>query len=288
MSDRILDIDHLMVSVTDSQAAGDAFERLGFTLTPRSILPGMSNRLICFQPPAPDRCNFIEFLALDDADQAPQIMSDVLLPPERPVSMVTVSNDVQACAETLRARGLDVPDPLRFKRDWHLPNGEVISPEFIVLIPTFGQAPLYWNVAQYLNPELYRRPEFTKHPNTATGFAGVLAIAGDPHAVAEHFGRMWEATIIEEEGGAVRIGLDNVFLRLLPATAAADIYPGTPVDLGSAAARMIGFAITVADRAVLRALLDAVSVASNPAEAGGLWVGPDAARGCVVHFLPAD
>src|SRR5690349_9006272 len=105
----IMDVDHLMISVADSQSAGAYFERLGFTLTPRSALPGMSNRLICFRPRSDDCCNFIELLALDQAEKAPAVMRQILAKAGQPVSMVMASRDIHATVASLGARRFDAP-----------------------------------------------------------------------------------------------------------------------------------------------------------------------------------
>lgn len=40
--------DHLMVMVADEAMAAQEFSKAGFAVTPRSELPGMANRLVCF------------------------------------------------------------------------------------------------------------------------------------------------------------------------------------------------------------------------------------------------
>lgn len=285
MTGRILDIDHLMVSVADTEKTAETMTRLGFTVTPRSGLPGMSNRLVCFEPPSPDRCNFVEFLSLEDPSAAPQIMSDILLPPERPASMVMVAGDVTACAADLREKGLEVADPWPLKRDWVLPGGEVISPQFVVVIPTVGQAPVYWNVVEYVTPEHYRRPEFVGHPNGASRLAGVIAVAADPAAVADHYARYWGAGVETEDDGGVRVSLDHVALTILSPEAAGGRYPGVDAAPGASAARLIGYVVEVADVAKLDSLLDGNGIAHTADGSGGSWVAPQVAHGCVLHFV---
>lgn len=286
MTGRILDIDHLMVSVADTERTGETFARMGFTMTPKSGLPGMSNRLICFAPPADDRCNFIEFLSLEDPALAPKIMSDILLPAERPVSMVMVSGDVATCARDLAAKGLEVAAPWALKRDWTLPSGEVISPQFVVAIPTIGQAPVYWNVVEYVTPEHYRRREFLGHRNSARRFAAVLAVAADPASVADHYRHYWNARIADDGEGGCRIALDNVWLSVMTPAAAAARYPEAALPAESAAARLTGFVVEVADMATLRDCLEAGGFMRHEDGQGGLWVSPAEAHGAVVHFVP--
>jgi len=203
MKSGVLDIDHLMVCVHDSQKAGDAFEKLGFTVTPRSELPGLSNRLICFESANKAHNNFIELMAWEDRTEAPALMNDILTETEQPVSMVMASGDARATGEALAERGFEPYPTLDLQRDWALPNGEVITPKFVVSVPKAGKSPLYWNVCEYKNPELYQRPEFLGHANEAIRLAGVLAIASDPQEIAAHYVSAWDASDEEKAGGLV-------------------------------------------------------------------------------------
>ena len=286
MSERILDIDHLMVSVRDSQVAGETFERMGFTLTPRSGLPGMSNRLICFDPPSTDRCNFIEFLGIDDRALAPPMMYDILGDTERPVSMVMVAGDARAVDADLTAKGFEPFPVMELKRDWTLPSGEVISPEFIVSIPKPGRSPLFWNAVQYVTPQHYRRPEFTKHPNPAVGFSAVLAIAPDPATVGRHYETAWDAKTTTDANGSVDVMPGHVPLRILTPDFAADRFDGVAERLAVSAndAAYLGFVVRVTDMATLRRHLDDAGVTPRDLPSGRIWIGPEAAHGCVVVF----
>lgn len=286
MTGRVMDLDHLMVSAKNVEDIAETYGRMGFTLTPRSGLPGMSNRLVCFAPPSADRCNFVEFLSLEDPAQAPQIMSDILLPPDRPVSMVMVSDDTAACAQTLESKGLQVSEPWHLKRDWSLPDGEVISPEFIVAIPTVGQAPVYWNVCQYITPEHYRRPEFLVHRNTVTRFSGALAVAADPAAAADHYVRFWDADVSAAPEGGVRIALDNMWLSIATPDQVAARYANAGLTETGPDARLFGFAAEAADMERLSETLEAGGFDARPDDHRGLWLPPDQTHGCLIHFVP--
>jgi hypothetical protein len=286
MKNGVLDIDHMMISVKNSQRAGETFERLGFTLTPRSALPGMSNRLICFPPTEPDRCNFVELLGFDDRAAAPAFMHDLLGDREGPVSMVMASRDARAAEQELRANGFD-PYPARaFKRDWTLPSGEVISPEFVVCLLKPGESPLYWNIAQYVGdtPRHYHRPDFTTHPNTACAFTAVLAVADDPAAIARHYEQVWDGRVLQLPQGVVGVTLNRVTLRLMTPAQAAALYPGAPLPARKGGAAYLGAAIGFERLDVARAHVERAGVAHKPLAEGGLWLPPEVAHGCVVAY----
>lgn len=203
MSGRILAIDHLMINVTSSQDAGSVFELLGFIATPKSGMPGLSNRLICFADTPHDRgvCNYIELMALEDAATAPPLMPDLLKTPG-PVSTVLSVDNAHAVATQLTEDGLDIGPVLDLQRDWELPDGSVITPAFAVAIPALGQAPIYWNYCLHKTAEHYVRPEFTSHPNTVSHFDGVSALVKDRDAAVDHYTRYWQA---RRDGDVLRL-----------------------------------------------------------------------------------
>jgi Glyoxalase-like domain len=243
MTTGIADIDHLMISVKDSEAAGALFERMGFTATPHSLMPGLSNRLICFPSQQRGACNFVELMTLEDVDTAPALMPLILLPPGRPVSMVMVAPDIDKTHDALRGQGLNMPPPLHLERDWALPGGEVITPRFAVLIPDPGQSPFYWNVCQHKTPEHYVRPDFVHHENGAKALTAVIAVADKPGPLADHYRERWGAEVIGN--GPVRVRLGAVELRVYGRAALEEAFPRiAPVANGD---RLVGFAVSCSD-----------------------------------------
>ncbi|EKF21000.1 VOC family protein [Nitratireductor pacificus] len=277
MSDTgILDIDHLMVSVADSQTAGELFEAMGFTVTPRSILPGLSNRLICFGQLHPGSCNFIELMALDDADKAIPMMPSILLPPGRPVSMVMNTADAEKTHAALQARDYKTSDPVHLSREWVLPSGEVLRPAFVVIIPGLGQSPFYWNLCQYKTMQHYLRPEFTTHPNGAANLTAVIAVASDPEQVAAHYEPLWGARRTGAAPVTIRAG--SVDLRIYSPDELAATFPGVSHEGGD---RLFGFAVSHADPEELAAELRRNGFDPHRA-GGGAYLTPDQAGGILM------
>jgi len=191
----ITDIDHLMLAVEDSAEAGEIFARLGFTITPRGQLPGMSNRLICFANEQADRPNFVELMSLDDPAQAPPSMAKALKIPNRPVLLVAASTDVNETRERLANSGLEISPVIDGERDWTLGNGEVIDLSFSITLPSVGQAPFYWIACQHKTPQHYLRPDFTRHDNGGMALSKIIAVAENPPASAGHYEKYWSATV---------------------------------------------------------------------------------------------
>ena len=280
MTDRIDDIDHLMVSVRDSAVAGETFERLGFYATPRSILPGMSNRLVCFPSPYEGRCNFIELMALDDAAAAPDIMQSILRPEEGPVSMVMTVEDVPAVDARLRRLGVGIAATMDFQRDWTLPSGEVVSPAFGVIIPEFGQFPMYWNVCQHKTPELYQSDLFVSHPNGAQRLTSILGYAPSPADVAAAYTAAWGSRVERDGAGVVHVVTGDVDLLLYDDKGLAQAFPDFP---SPSAPALLGATIKVADP---DAQADRMRAAGFQvlACAAGCYPEPASTHGCLTVF----
>ena len=282
MTDKILAIDHLMVHVPDSQQAGAVFEKLGFVVTPKSVMPGLSNRLICFgdTPDGRGVCNYIELMALEDAATAPPPMPQ-LLDAYGPVSTVMAVDDARAVTGRLTGDGMRIGPVLDLQRDWALPGGEVITPAFSVAIPEIGQAPIYWNYCQHKTAQHYVRPEFVEHPNGALAFDEVCAVADDPDAAAAHYAAHWQARrdgnrLLLPEGPALLLLHKDELGAVLPEGLAAGDASGIKA-----------LHVLVDDIAKAKSVVEAGGIATVPA-GGGFGVRAADAAGCAIVFEEID
>ena len=198
-------IDHLMIQVPDSEAAGEAFAALGFAVTPRSLLPGLSNRLVCFPAEDARAAAFLELISVDDPRAAPEAVQDLLGPDPGPAAVVLATDDAAALAGWLAGRP-GIAEPRDFAREWCL-GGEALALRFAVLIAGRESAPLRWCAIQHRTPEHYRRPEFLRHAIGPCRLAALLVASEDPGGTATELAGLW--------GGAVRYdGPDMSELRI--------------------------------------------------------------------------
>jgi hypothetical protein len=278
MSNRILAIDHLMIHVADSQNAGAIFERLGFIATPKSGMPGLSNRLICFGGTPHDRgvCNYIELMALEDPSTAPPLMPE-LLKNLGPVSTVLAVEDAHAAANRLVEEGLTIGPVLDLQRDWELPDGDVITPAFAVAIPALSQAPIYWNYCMHKTAHHYVRPEFTSHPNGVESFDEVCAVVVDHAAAVAHYTKHWQARL---DGPVLRLP-EGPALRLFTEDSIRDSELGELVDPGQPGVKALR--MRTSDIAAARNLINAQGVATTSVKDGFAINAKDAA-GCALVF----
>jgi glyoxalase-like protein len=279
----ITGIDHLMLAVKDGAAAAAHFARMGFTITPRGQLPGMSNRLLCFANAGENVPNFVELMSLDDPAKAPPSMAQALQGAERPVLIVAASADAKATRERLTGKGVATSEVIDGQRDWTLDDGSVIDLAFSIVLPAGGQAPFYWIACQHRTPQHYLRADFTTHANGATELSKIIALAQDPAAAARHYGDMWAGAIDDTtpQGGPVIIKRGRVALHIHSPESLAATYPGvTPQQDND---HIVGFGVVVASPEDMHHNLTANGF--EPKIAGeNVVLDPSQAHGCLVVF----
>ncbi len=276
MSDRILDIDHLMIHVPDAGKAGEAFASLGFTVTPLSAMPGLANRLVCFRDTNAQAglCNYIELMGLTDANTAPPPMPELLGSGFGPVSTVMSVDDAEAVRERLMAEGIRLGPVLNLERDWQLPSGEVITPAFAVAIPELGQAPFYWNYCKHKTPQHYVRKDLTHHANGIQRLNAVVTVHDAPMQAAQHYTRHWNTTAT---------GKDPVSVKM--ATVALEIYTPAAFErtfgLQRKESGLIGIRLGATDIAVAREAMSRNGIDVIDIE-GGFLIRPEQAAGTLL------
>ena len=279
----ITGIDHLMLAVKDGAAAGSIFAGMGFTITPRGQLPGMSNHLLCFANTNENVPNFVELMSLDDPAKAPPSMAQALQGPQRPVLMVAASADAKATRNRLTGKGVGVSEVIDGQRDWTLGDGTVIDLAFSIVLPAGGQAPFYWIACQHKTPQHYLRSDFTTHANGATELSKIIALARDPAAAAQHYVSMWAAGIDDTSavGGPVIVKRGRVALHIHSPESFASTFPGvTPQQDND---NIVGFAVAVANPEKIHHNL--TTNGFEPRIAGeNVVLDPSQACGCLVVF----
>lgn len=283
--------DHAVLLFASMDEAEALPRRLGFTTTPRAVHPfGTGNVLVQFDD------HNLEYLAVVDparVDAEPEdrwsfarFNRDFLARNGPGFSMVVFkSRDREREAERFRDAGF-LAHPFGFARAAKAPDGTDAEVSFELL---FAEAPLLSDAGLFAcrhlhAPELFYKPQYQSHPNTATGVSAVLMAALEPAAVAE---TLAIATGGAHRGGrfgeAVAFGPDS--FEILGPDMIREAY-GVPVHVPASGLRHVGFRIAVADPSALRACLSRNDVAFE--ESGAVTVvGPAAGGGTVYVFEPA-
>lgn len=280
----VTDIDHLLTYVASLDAAGRAYERLGFTLTPVSDIAsmGIANRLALMRPRNPHGASFIELMAVTDAARLPPLMQALLKGAEGIKSMVLLAPDAQAAHTSLVARGYPFAPPVHVKREWILSPTESVWPEFDVLLPI--PAPLAFNACQYRNVELYRHRDWIDHPNTAQFVRAAYAVASDVVATVAYYEQLFEAKARREADGSISVTPGQTDLRIYSPQTFATTFDEAPPRLSSPAC-YVGYEVEVLDLASCRGVLDRNGVAHR--DAGTRTIVAPRAAGNLIVFAEA-
>lgn len=283
MSHGLLEIDHLLTAA-DPEAGRIKYERLGFTLTPISVIDslGVGNRLILFHTFTPGAANFIELMGVMDAARvAGTSMGKLLSGPPGVRSMVLSGPDAQRTYESLAGAGFPFEAPLDIQREWRLPDGEILHPSFRVMLPI--AAPLQFNFCQYRTLHYYLRPAWLEHENGALHLTRVFAHSTQPATIASYYERAF-ATRARLTNALHELGPGQCLLSVGDRTALSAVLPDRWLSPNDQPASYVGFEVQVRSLAVLQALLTERRV--DFVEHGqGLVVAPQEACGNVLRFV---
>jgi len=184
------DIDHVVIMTHDLEAARAAWERLGFTTTPRAVHPfGTANSLIQMQG------NFVELLEIDDPARIPAPTATAFSFAEHNRAflaahgegasmLVLTSDDRDADRALWAAQGLRGYDPVDFERQAKLPDGSSARVAFsLAFTGDPGLEGLGFFVCQQHTPETFWKPDYQRHRNGAARISGLTLTAATPGAV---------------------------------------------------------------------------------------------------------
>ena len=246
-------IDHLVLCVADLDRAKAAYERLGFTATPRAAHPwGTGNSLVQLQG------NFIELLSVDDpAKIVPAALghfsfgafNDTFLRRREGFSMlVFASTNARADQTAFTAAGLQTYAPFDFSRRARLPDGSEATVSFSLAFATHPVVPeATFFVCQQHAPQYFWKPEYQRHANGAVAIAEVVMVADHPHDLADFFGRLQGQGAISSTSDALRIGAGAGAIAVVTSGAFAARFGGAHIAYAPSSPYLAGYRIQVAD-----------------------------------------
>lgn len=195
--------DHLMVMVDDETPAGAVFETAGYAVTPRSELPGMANRLVCFRSAVPHAACFLELLAIHRRDEVPPPILSFLGDALGPAAITVAVPDIDTYCGWLSEIGIAFTGPIPIRRQWSLDNGEVLNVHLDIVLPEVSSDLIRWVVVKHHTVHHYLRDEFVRHANPHAHVAGVVIAADEPHALAAKLARIWQCEVMRRGQDAI-------------------------------------------------------------------------------------
>lgn len=290
MSAEAVDLDHVGVSVKSLDAGRDAYQRLGFQLTARSMHRGSATPGAPVEPwgsgnhCAMFRDGYLEVIGVTD----PTIFSNARALVARYEGAHIVAFGVpsaDAAYAALRERGIPAEAPRSLERD------AVFGPDdsgtrraafrnINFERDAFPEARLLY--IEHLTRDVLWQPHLLAHPNGVTGIRDILLCAPDTTPVvarlAALFGVQAQPTADGEfrmklRRGSVWVCTPAAWTRWAPAAAT----PPLPCPVG------IGF--SVSDVGATRQWLTDRGVNAQPGPGGSIRVGPQDACGAALFFF---
>lgn len=281
MAHSITGIDHCVILVRELDAARDAIARLGFTPTPRGVHSdhmGTHNHCVMLQR------GYFEVLSVLKPTEENARWREVLARREGLNAVALATEDARKGHVELRANGVDIGDPVDFARPVDNPGAKGEAAFTVAVIPERFTPGTNMFICQHHTPDLVWYPGSTDHANGAAGLAGATAVAEDPAALAEAYGRVFGADRVRTDSGALTIEAGDAPIRFLTPEALAARYPGVALD-AAPPPYVAALTIAVADRGATAAYLAGQGVAHTVLPDGGVCVAPADACGAIIEFV---
>jgi catechol 2,3-dioxygenase-like lactoylglutathione lyase family enzyme len=284
-------LDHIVHAVRDLDAAGEFYQRLGFTVGARNRHPwGTHNRLV--QLPG----FFVELLTMAEPDKLGddgfstmfgRYNQDFLARREGLSLVVLESRDAAGDAADFAAAGIAASDVMRFERAGKRPDGTPVTVAFSLAFARDAAAPaIGFATCQQHFPENFWNPAFQSHANTVSRIDGVVMVADNP---ADHH-IFLSAFVGERDLSATSTGIAVATPRGDIAVMAPDAflqhYGVAAPDLADGP-RLAAIRFGTADMAAAVRHLQAAGVATTM-RMGRVVVPPTAAFGATLVFEPAS
>ena len=283
-------LDHVGVAIKDLARGRESYERLGFTLTLRSIHRGSPTPGAPVEPfgsgnhCAMFREGYLEVVGLTD----PAIYSNIKALVARYEGAHIVAFGVDSADATyaeLAGRGIPIEAARQLERDaaYGPRGGEVRRAAFRNMY--FDQAAypemrlLY---IEHLTRDVLWQPHLLDHANGVLALRDVFLCVADAGAAAAKYSALFGATAQAVTPGEWRIALAHGYVWIATPAAWARRAPGAaPPPLPSPA----GIGFRVKSIAATRALLGKNGVETRDGVDGGIWVGPEHACGVAIYFF---
>jgi hypothetical protein len=281
MTDVTTGIDHPIIAVRDMAAARAAYERLGFTVTPRGTHPewGTGNWCIMFER------DYLELRGIIDPHQTHNL-ERFLAEREGLMGIALGTDDAQRSYETLAQRGMSPQQVRQLSRNFELPEGTV-QPRFSLCFLDVADTPgLMWVVlCQHLTPELLRRPAWLRHPNGARGVRAVTGVAPDLAEAAERHTKIFGRHAITRKNDRLEIQVSaRHSITLLTPQAARASWPEFDLPATDETGYLLSVTVEVENASETEQFFASNGIQSSRTAAGTIRILPHDSCGAPLEF----
>ncbi|MDF3074203.1 MAG: hypothetical protein K0S54_1870 [Alphaproteobacteria bacterium] len=278
MQRAIKGIDHVMVIVPDLDQAAAAYARLGFDVQPRGIHKGLgtANNLMILNE------DYIELLGVLEAQPSNLRYKEIGEQGGALANVALGTDGADLAHQAWTKAGLNPEPIIAFDRGVDIDGKQERAAFRIVRLPHEARPGVGLFVCDHLTPQFVYRPEWQRHPNTATGISHITIVAADPahhRAAAE---KVFGADAITTGDGEMIVATGKAPFRYLTQARFAQRYPGhKPVLPGDHAAVM---GIKVRDMRALKDCLARNEVRSDGTTDGRVLIPAATAANVLIEF----
>ncbi len=275
----ITGIDHTLVGVRDLEAARAAWQKLGFTLTPRGRHIGWGTGNYCIML----ELGYIELLGILDPTQSVNNLDKFLAEREGLLGLAFRSRDNDQTAKWLAAGGFTPDGPKDLKRALELAEDEVLPAFRLVFLPQEETPGLRAFFCQHLTPEIVRQAGWLVHAIRAVSLKSVITVVERPTDLASAYARLFGADALSNEGDSLHVDCGEGELLFVTHDGLLRLYPDIdlPRRAGAWTAAMQIGVLILADAADY---LDYKGVKFTTTKCG-MAVLPDQTTGALVEFV---
>jgi catechol 2,3-dioxygenase-like lactoylglutathione lyase family enzyme len=281
-------IDHIVHVVSDLDAAGDFYRRLGFTVGARNVHPwGTHNRIVQF------KTSFIELLEIGEPAKIPPhgprgfsfgaFNRDFVAAGEGLSMLILKSTDARADARSFETAKISDFEVFDFGREAKKPDGSTVKVAFSLAFARDPASPdLGFAACQQHFPENFWNPAFQLHANGVTGMSGAVMVAENPsdhHVFLKGFTGISD---LHSSSLGIRATTAHGDIEIMEPVAFRDQFGVTP-EVSGAGMTLNAMRFGVADLAKAEAIFRDAAVKAER-HIGRLIVRPDLAFGATLIF----
>jgi catechol 2,3-dioxygenase-like lactoylglutathione lyase family enzyme len=277
MASALSGIDHVIIAVGDLERARLAWERLGFTLTPRGrhLQKGTGNYCIMFER------DYLELMGVVDPRQDTGGLAEFLVHGDGPRGLAFATRAGDDTAPALARQGLHPTAARDLTRQLELPEGTVLPRFKLVSLPPEETPALMGFICQHLTPELVRRPEWLRHANAVVGIAGVVVLVEATKPLAAAYEKLFPTGVtLTDEVLAVHAGAHRITFATRDDFAA--LYPEIEITQRRPLPAVAALRLLSRDLAATADHLTRWHVAHEEARDGTILVPPAEANGTLL------
>lgn len=246
MQRAITGLDHLIIGVHDLEAARHHWGRLGFNSTPRGRHVGWATANYCVMFPN----DYLELLGIVDPNAFSNGLDKRLAEHgEGLLGMALASAEPAATETSWRAAGLAsaTARPLTRLLESETPPIELGFTN--VMLDADESARLNVFACHHLTPQPMRWPAWLRHPNGATGIAGVTVIADDLEPLARLAEQLMGSAAVTRTDRVRTIQTGGAPIMLVTPDDAELLHPGFGLPASAPQPHLAVLEIEVADTA---------------------------------------